>query len=142
MDLIKKGAGDLSAHEKANLKKLITEMSLITITLLAYLGIDEDDEDLVDERYLLRRQIAELTFFMAPPEALKVVSTPTASVGTLRRIMKVFTQALNPGETYQQGPHKNKNKLGVAMLKAFPITSQTQKDLKAATDFLNNSGGF
>ena len=142
MTLIKKGVNDLSAHEKANLKKIIAEMSIITITLLAYLGIDEDDEDLITERYLLRRQISELTFFLAPTEALKVVSTPTASVGTLRNIMKVFTQALNPTETYEQGPFKGQNKLKVNALKAFPLSSQVMKDLKAQTDFLNNASGF
>jgi len=141
IEVIKKGAGNLSAHEKANLKKVTMEFSMIAITMLAYMSF-EDDEDEVLYKYILRRQIAELTFFIAPQEAIKVVSTPTASVGTLRNIMKVMTQAFNPTETYEQGSNKDRNKLGVAILNATPIVSQTQKDLKSSLDFLNNSAGF
>lgn len=141
IEVIKKGAGNLSTHEKANLKKVVMELMIISVSILAYMSF-EDDEDEVLQKYILRRQLSELTFFMAPPEAIKVVSTPTASVGTLRNIMKVMTQAMNPYETYQQGPHKGRNKWRVAMLKAFPITSQTNKDIKSSLDFLNNSSGF
>ena len=43
------------------------------MSLLAYLSLD-DDEDEVETKYFFRRQIAELSFFMLPPEAMKVVS--------------------------------------------------------------------
>lgn len=137
LDIIKKGAGNLSTHEKANLKKIMMEIFMIGITVLAYASMDDDDDDEVVRRYLLRRSIAELTFFMNPPETIKIISTPTASVGTLKRLMQLFTQVFDPYETYQQGVHKGRSKLTVKALKAFPITSQTERDVKSSLDFLN-----
>ena len=138
---VSKGYGDLLPHEKANLKKITAELMMITASLLAYLALD-DDEDEVEYKYFFRRQIAELSFFMLPPEAMKVVSTPTASVGTLRNLFKILTQSIDPHATYQQGPHKGRNKLTVALLKSSPIGSQSMKDAKSSLDFLNNSAGI
>tara|TARA_R110000751_G_scaffold54127_6_gene116635 strand:- start:1923 stop:5942 length:4020 start_codon:yes stop_codon:yes gene_type:complete len=138
---VSKGYKELLPHEKANLKKITAELMMISMSLLAYLSLD-DDEDEVETKYFFRRQIAELSFFMLPPEAMKVVSTPTASVGTLRNIFKIITQSIDPGATYQQGPHKGRNKLTVALLKAVPISSQSIKDSKSSLDFLNNSAGI
>tara|TARA_R100000541_G_scaffold21346_1_gene31270 strand:+ start:6891 stop:10916 length:4026 start_codon:yes stop_codon:yes gene_type:complete len=141
IEIIKKGAGNLSTHEKANLKKITTELMIIALSMIAYMSF-EDDEEEVTMKYIFRRQISELTFFMIPQEAIKIVSTPTASVGTLRNVLNLMTKAMNPYETYEQGPHKGRNKLTVSALKAFPITSQTNKDIKSALDYLNNSAGF
>ena len=138
---IGKGYKELLPHEKANLRKITTELMVIAASLLAYLSLD-DDEDEVTYKYFFRRQIAELSFFMFPPDALKVVSTPTASIGTIRSIFKVITQAVNPYETFQQGPHKGRGKLSVAILKALPITSRSLADAKSSMDFLNNSSGI
>ena len=55
----------------------------------------------------------------------------------------VFAKATSPFEIYEQGPHKGRNKLTVALLKSTPIASQFMKDSKSSLDFLNNSaGGF
>jgi hypothetical protein len=140
ISIISKGHGNLMPHEKANLKKLMMELMMISGTLLAYLALDED-EDEIAYKYFFRRQLAELSFFIAPPEAMKVVSTPTASVGTLRSLFKVITQSVNPYETYKQGPHKGRGKLKVAVLKTLPISARMLSDPKSSMDFLNNSAG-
>lgn len=138
---VSKGYKELLPHEKANLKKIITELMMISASILAYLSLDDDEEE-VTYKYFFRRQIAELSFFINPPDALKVISTPTASIGTLRSILKVITQFANPYETFKQGPHKGRGKLNVAILKALPITSRSLSDAKSSMDFLNNSSGI
>ena len=141
IEIIKEGAGNLSTSQKANLKKLITELGMIALSLAAYLAMDEDEDEIL-YKYIFRRQLAELSFFINPPDALKVVSTPTASIGTIRNIFKVLSQSLDPLETYEQGPHKGRNKLQVALLKNVPIFSQTLRDTKSSLDFLKNSAGL
>ena len=142
IEVLKTGHNQLSAHEKANLKKIIMEFSMIALAVLAYNGFDEDDDESLMQRYILRRQIAELTFFMLPPEAIKIVSTPTASIGTVKRIVQAFAQLTDPTEEYTQGKHKGRNKLGVTLLKATPIFSQTEKDIKSSLSFLNSISAF
>lgn len=141
IEILKEGAGNLSTFQKANLKKVMMELGMIALTLAAYLGMDEDDDE-VDAKYIFRRQLSELSFFVLAPEAIKVVSTPTASIGTLRNIFKVINQSMNPFETYQQGPHKGRNKLNILLLKNTPVFSQWMKDSKSSLDFLNNSAGM
>ena len=140
MELAK--TGHLSTHEVANLKKFVAELSIIALTIAAYMSIDDDDEDTVLARYIIRRQIAELTFFLSPPEAIKITSTPTASIGTLKRVSQILLQTFSPFEEYDRGQNKGRNKLGVSLLKAFPITSQTEKDVKSALGFLNTMSAF
>ena len=139
MELIKQGTKELSAHEKANLYKVLTELSMIAISMLAYAALDgDDDEDKnLMAKYMLRRQTSELSFFLNPVESFKIVSTPTASVGTAKRILQVITQSLDPFAEYQQGSNKGRNKWTVKALKAFPITSQTEKNIKDSLKFLN-----
>ncbi len=145
--LIKENSSKLSGHEIGNLKKMITELSILTLTYLAYAVLDGDDEEELYTKYVFRRMLSETAFYMAPTEGLKIVQTPTASVGTLRRIMSVFTQAVTNGanwedETYKNGVHKERSKLWVKILKAFPVTSQTEKEIKAQLDYLNTAAGF
>ena len=141
IEILKEGAGNLSTMQKANLKKVMMELGMIALTLAAYLGMDEDDDQL-DAKYIFRRQLAELSFFVLPPEAIKVVSTPTASIGTLRSLFKIISQTIDPGATYKQGPHEGRRKLTTLLLKAAPISSQFMKDSKSSMDYLNNSGGI
>jgi len=138
----KKNYGNLEPFQKANLRKSITEIGLMALVFAAYAALDED-EDEIYYKYIFRRAYSELSFFMWPPEAVKVVSTPTASIGTLRNFMTVIARTTSPNEVYEQGPHKGRNKLTVALLKSTPIASQFMKDTKSGLNFLENSaGGF
>ena len=57
--------------------------------------------------------------------------------------MTVIARTTSPNEVYEQGPHKGRNKLTVALLKSTPIASQFMKDTKSGLNFLENSaGGF
>lgn len=138
LNLIKQGNQKLSAMEKANLKKLATELMLIAGTYMAYLALDDDEdpEKNLYSKYIMRRQFSELAFFSSPIEAFKIASTPTASVGTFKRILQVFTQLMDPYEEYEQGPNKGRLKLTVKALKAFPVTSQTEKNISDSLKFL------
>ena len=50
----------------------------------------DDDDDMVFWAYLMRRQQSELTFFISPPEMIKIGMTPTAAAGNLKNMTKFF----------------------------------------------------
>lgn len=137
-ELVKKGYGELNGMERANLKKLITELSMIVISMLLFSALDDDDDDDKNllAKYLVRRQMSELMFFYSPVEAYKVLSTPTASIGVLNKLIQITAQMANPGELYLQGENKGRNKLVVKMLKTTPILSQIEKNTKDSLKFL------
>ena len=141
IEILKTGLKDLAPFQRANLKKMIAEIGFIAVTFLAYQALDEDDDE-IDAKYAFRRAFSELSFFMWPPEAIKIVLSPTASIGTLRSFFSIISQGLDPYEEYQQGPHKGRNKLSVRFLKSLPIFSQFMKDSKSSLDYLTNSGGM
>ena len=137
--LIKQDLNKMTGTEIANIKKITTELAMIALTWLAYEALtdDEDEDENIMARYLLRRQISELSFYLSPPEAVKIASTPTASVGTLKRIFQFMSQAFSPTEVYEQGSNKGRSKLWVKFLRATPGTSQTERNLKDSLKFLN-----
>jgi hypothetical protein len=135
-----KNFDNLSDKEKANLRKLLFEMSMIALTLLAYGALDdEDDPDKnITARYLLRRQQSELMFFSNPLEAFKIVSTPTAAVGNLKSILKVLDQVItDPRRVYEQGPKKDENVLLDRMTRLAPRI-KGEEEFKEGLKFLNN----
>lgn len=140
--LIRSNYQNLTAHEKGNIRRVGAELSMITMTILAYMaagGFDDDpDEDTLMARYYLRRELSELSFYMNPAETLKIASTPTAAIGVTKKLTKVIGQFTSPLEEYKTGKNKGRNKLAVKMLKMTPITSQTEKDLEASLRFLQN----
>ena len=143
MEMIKTGHASLSAHEIANFKKVIAEVTMIALTMMASAMMDDDDEDTVFVRYVLRRQMSELKFFFHPGEAMKIAMTPTAATGVIRNLIATFNQLLSgPGEVYQQGPHKGKRKLTVKALKNVPLVKQTQTDFQSSLNYLNTMAGF
>ena len=143
IEIIRKGAGNLSDHEKANVKKLIAELSMLTLTILAYASFgDEDDEDTLFAKYTLRRQMSEMLFFVQPGEAMKIVMSPTASHGTLKNIISTINQLFtDPSEVYERGKHKGRNKLTVKALKNVPGFSQTLTDLQASLNYIDSATG-
>lgn len=135
---------ELSNHEKANLKRLATEVGMITLTLLAYMAAggfeDEPDEETLMARFLLRRELAELSFFVSPKDAMKTMATPTATVGVLQRNLDLLYQLTSPTEMYESGINKDRYKLDVKFAKATPFRAAFfEKDLEAALRFQQNN---
>lgn len=137
-ELVKKGFSELSGMEKANLKKLITEISMIVISYLMFAALDDDDDDDKNliAKYLVRRQMSELMFFYHPFETYKILSTPTASIGVLNKLIQIVAQMTDPNEEYLSGSNKGRNKLKVKILKTIPVFSQLEKNTKDALSFL------
>lgn len=139
--LVIKGKENMSAMEIANVKKALAELSFIALTWTAYSLLDlqaegEDDDETLWARYILRRQLSELSSILNPIEGVKIASTPTASIGMLKRILQVTYQGMDPLEVYQQGPKKGRNKLWVKTLKTVPVFGQLEKDLGDSLNFL------
>jgi hypothetical protein len=139
--LVLKGKQEMSAMEIANIKKMLTELSFIALTWISYTLLDmqaegDDDDDTIWTRYVLRRQLSELSSILNPIEGVKIASTPTASIGMLKRILQVVYQGMDPMEEYKQGPKKGRNKLWVKSLKATPVFGQMEKDIKDSLNFL------
>tara|TARA_R110000772_G_scaffold62137_3_gene139651 strand:+ start:7515 stop:18467 length:10953 start_codon:yes stop_codon:yes gene_type:complete len=131
---------NLSKHEKANMRRLVAELGMITMTILAYAamgGFDDDpDDDTLMARYYLRREISELSFYLSPAETIKLMKNPTASISVIERYTKVLGQFLSPTERYEQGRNEGRLKLWVKTKKALPYWAQTEKDYKASLRFL------
>ena len=138
--LIKSDYNKMTTHEKGNIKRFLAEMGSIAVIGLAYAamgGLDDDpDEDTLLARYFLRRELAELTFYSNPAEAIKIAKSPSAAINFTERITKVIGQLFSPTEMYDTGNNKGRSKLWVKTVKALPIGSQTEKDFEASLRFL------
>ena len=139
--LVIKGKESMSAMEVANVRKALSELSFIALTWVSYTLLDlqaegEDEDETLWARYILRRQLSELSSILNPIEAYKIAKTPTASIGMANRIFQIINQSLNLSEEYQQGPKKGRNKLWVKTLKSVPIFSQREKDIEDSLNFL------
>ena len=143
MDIIKSGAKGMSNHEKANLKRAMSELMFIALCFLAYSSYEDDDDEII-KKYMFRRTLAELSFFSNPFDAYKIVSTPTASIGTMRNILNLFIQMFDPFEEYEQGSNKGRTKLNVSLMKVMPIFAQikTKDKFQDALKYLQSGGGF
>lgn len=140
-DAIKEYRKGMESHEKANAKRMITEIAMIAMLYVGYslLNIEGDDDENLIAKYILRRQISEMTFFWNPAEAYKIVSTPTAGMGMAKNMIKFFSQALtSPTERYLQGVNKGDLKVNIFAKKMLPGVRDFE-DVKKSFDFLNNS---
>ena len=140
LELIKSDFSKMTTHEKANAKRFLAEIGMMASILLAYAamgGMDDDpDDDTLLARFYLRRELAELSFYSNPAEALKIIKSPSAAINFTDKITKAFGQAFSPTEDYKVGVNKGRNKLWVKTLKALPLFSQSEKDFKASLRFL------
>lgn len=131
----------MGKHEKSNLVKMASEIAIISLTYALYAGFGDDDdpEKNIVARYLTKRMYSELTFFINPVESFKIASTPTASVGTAKRLLMFSAELLSFdwGDEYESGSNKGKNKLVTKGLKAIPVLSQVNRDLSDSLKFLN-----
>jgi len=144
LEMISANFNKLNKHEKANMKRMAAEIGMISITLLAYTAAggfdDEPDDETLMARYLLSKELSELTYFLNPREAIKLMSSPTAALGVVNRNLAVISQFTDPTEVYESGINKGRNKLNVKLRKSTPfIASFLEKDLETALRFQQNN---
>jgi hypothetical protein len=143
IEMISANFNKMSKHEKANVRRLAGEIGMMGLTMLAYAaagGYDEDpDDDTLMARYLLSKEISELSYFFNPMEGIKLMSSPTASLGVVKRNLAVLSQLTDPTELYESGVNSGRNKLNVKFRKSIPfIASFLEKDLETALRFQQN----
>jgi hypothetical protein len=143
---IAKNWDKLTTMEKANIKKLSADAALMILSMFAYGLMDEDDEETVFERYLVRRMISEMYFFSDPTEIYKVASTPTAGMGNIRNIVKVldqvsFADGEKMWERYERGQYEDELKIKVKLKRAFLPRWKSPEDYVNSLRFLEGAGG-
>lgn len=139
-DAVKNYRKGLQTHEKANVKRVITETTMLLSLFIAYslLNIEGDDDENLIAKYLIRRQLSEQTFFIDPRETFKIASTPTAGMGIVKNILKLANQTVKePTERYKQGVNKGELKVNVFFKKLLPGVRDFE-DVKKSLSFLNN----
>lgn len=144
LEMISANFSKMNKHEKANMKRMAAEIGMISLTLLAYAAAggfdDEPDDETLMARYLLSKELSELTYFLNPREAIKLMSSPTAALGVVNRNLAVISQLTDPTETYESGINKGRNKFYVKLRKSTPfIASFLEKDLETALRFQQNN---
>ena len=112
----------MNEHEKANVKRTISEMAtLIAVITLASICYkqwgDTDDDEPGEERfwammaYQLYRLKAELLFYSPKlDEAMSLLRSPLASMSMMENVVNLTSQLFNPVEVYERGPWKGQLK--------------------------------
>ena len=144
LELIGANFNKMSKHEKANIRKLAGEIGMMSLTMLAYAAVggydEEPDDDTLMARYLLSKEISELSYFFNPMEGIKLMSSPTAALGVVNRNLSVISQLTDPTEIYESGINSGRNKLNVKLRKSMPfVASFLEKDLETALRFQQNN---
>ena len=104
-DLISKDWNELSDYEKSNIKKGITELSIlillqtVAVPLLVGLarGSGDDDEHLMYLAMVARKVEQELSFYTDPNDAYKVTANPVASLNLIEDLLNVGKFTISPG---------------------------------------------
>lgn len=135
----------LSDHEKANIKRTLSEASFVIASIIVASMFsksgDDDDEWLISflayQSYRLR---AELLFFVSPSEAWSILRSPMASMAVLENILSLSHQLMQPGEVYERGPFKGQLKLKKIMLDFIPVYKQIYKarDIEQQINWFKN----
>ena len=140
----------LTAREKGNVKKTITEMttaiiSMIMGSVLAGAAADEPDEQqkaaIALGAFYARRLYSELSFYVWPPEVLRILRSPSASLNLIEKGTRFIAQLSSDlvsaeFEVYQQGARKGEFKLEKRFRDLVPIWYQTGRRVDEALGFL------
>lgn len=118
----------LSDHQKANVRRTITEVTFLTIAIImanfAVGKLKEDDDE--NERlwsfiaYQALRLKAELLFFTKPDETMSILRSPMASMSVIENLIRLSGQIFHPGELYERGPWKGKPKIYKTLMNMTP----------------------
>lgn len=118
--MLSKEWAKLDDEEKANMYRAIGEvvsliLAMILIKVATKLASDDDKEgDLFWNfmSYQVLRLKSELMFFISPPQAMKILRSPAASISVVENIFKILQDLTGPGfEEYEQGPWKGHLKI-------------------------------
>lgn len=142
LELSKENWKSLTPHEKANIKRFITETSFITLTgiagaLLSNAGkMMDDNYDMNDPRdrailgafqmvnYEVNRLYTETFSYINPAETVKLFATPAASVSLAQNLADFLIQLTSPLEQYESGSNKDQYKAFVKAQKLVPLYKQ------------------
>ena len=118
----------LTDHQKANVRRTITEVSFLTMAIImanfAVGKLKEDDDE--NERlwsfiaYQALRLKAELLFFTKPDETMSILRSPMASMSVIENLIRLSGQIFHPGELYERGPWKGKPKIYKTLMNMTP----------------------
>lgn len=143
ISLMKENWAKLTPHEKANVRRLVTEIAVVTALgvgggLLAYAGKNIEDDfgsDSFEDRlalgsfrmlvYEVNRLYTELFSYINPAETLKIMRSPMASTSILENTSKLIMQTLtDPFGQYETGWRKGEYKVAVKAEKLIPLYKQ------------------
>ena len=144
-DLMKENWQNLTPHEKANVRRFVIEGAMITAMFTAgallsqagklmdeEYGSDSYEDNLVLGSYRLltyetNRLYTEIFAYINPIEAVRLARTPMASTSIIENTLNLLWQAgFAPGEEYETGWRKGKNKTLVKMGRLIPLYKQIE----------------
>jgi len=159
-DLAKENWGNLSAHEKANVRRFIMEASFIVSMSAAaallsgkakYMEDRFGSEDITDKMivgsylmlvYQTNRLYSETSAYFNPIEAVRIARSPFASLSIIENTLSLMWQlGVSPTEEYETGWRKGQNKAAVKAGKLIPIYKQFETlnpdGIKEKTKYFN-----
>jgi hypothetical protein len=139
LQVAKSNWSNLTAHEKANIRRFAAESSMIMLTAVASImfgkmgkSIEEeyDTDDFSDRvalgsfkfaQYQVMRLRTEVSAYTSITEAFKLLRSPAATISILESTADIAIQFAQPLEQYDSGWRKGEYKLGVKLGKNIPI---------------------
>ena len=158
--LAKENWSALSTHEKANVRRAVTEASMIILTAVAStllgdagkmmddkFGSDKFSDRVILGAYLMtvyqaNRLYTEIFAYGNPMETVRLMRSPFASLSILENTLSLMWQAsIAPTEEYETGYRKGQNKALVKLGKIVPLYKQLETlnpdGIKERTKFFN-----
>tara|TARA_Y100001938_G_C8100452_1_gene441268 strand:- start:3991 stop:7479 length:3489 start_codon:yes stop_codon:yes gene_type:complete len=144
----------LSAREKANILKTVTEVTIMIIaanvSALLYGAAQDEDDEFIQNALMLnafytRRLYGELRAFTSITEGLRILRSPAASISLIQNGLEVMDQlysdikSVSAGgefERYEQGKRKGTLKLEKEFKDLVPAWYQTGRKIDEAVGFL------
>ena len=142
----------LNDAQKNNVLKTIYELGMATLALIAsglLYGLHEDDDDDVLYLYLAyqtRRTYSELSMFINPKEAFRIVQTPAVGLNQVNNTIDLVSRLLPFGsdltEEYVKGDRKGQWKIQKETERLLPGIRQYRSiaDLQAKYNFITTGG--
>ena len=140
----------LTDAEKANIRKITSELALygisfISASLLMALGDDEPDEDtknsIFSAAYLVKRTASEIGFYWNPAEFLTIMRSPAASISMIEKSIHFLGQLSDPTELYKTGRRKGEYKLVKDVEDLVPIIRQLNRheNIRESLSYIYNT---
>ena len=133
---------ELSDHEKANIRRTLTEAGLIillltTAVILSNMAEDDDDEALLYAAFFTRRLYSELFTYASISEGTRTLRSPAVSLSIVEGTIDALRQTLGPQifDEYESGRFKGENKAYIKWMKITPFKVAT-RDIEASLQFL------